>query len=258
MKSIFGILLLLFILIVQSDVIVAKETKEFAIVIDDLGNNMKGTEEILQLPTILTVAVMPHLETSKEDAEKAHKLGHEVIIHLPLEPVRGKKSWLGPGSITTDLSDEEIRKRVRLAIKSVPHAVGMNHHLGSKASADERVMRIILEVCKENNLYYLDSKTSTQSVIPKLANELGVSYLENEIFLDHVGTIEHMVGKAKLLEKRLARENELIAIGHVGITGDKMADVLREFIPEFEEIGDAVPLSKLLSEYDTIQGPLNK
>ena len=105
--------------------------KELAIVIDDFGNNMKGTEEMLNLPVPITVAIMPFLSTSKEDAIRAHKKGHEVIVHLPLEPKKGKKSWLGPGAITTDLSDEEIRKRVKDAIESIPYAVGMNHHMGS-------------------------------------------------------------------------------------------------------------------------------
>ncbi|WP_368495559.1 divergent polysaccharide deacetylase family protein [Bacillus sp. Marseille-Q1617] len=60
--------------------------KELAIVIDDLGNDMKGTEEILHLPVTLTLAIMPFLPTTREDAEKAHRLGHEVIVHLPMEP----------------------------------------------------------------------------------------------------------------------------------------------------------------------------
>ena len=68
--------------------------KELAIVIDDFGNNMKGTEEMLNLPVPITVAIMPFLSTSKEDAIRAHKKGHEVIVHLPLEPKKGKKAGL--------------------------------------------------------------------------------------------------------------------------------------------------------------------
>lgn len=103
---------------------------ELAIVIDDLGNDMRGTEEMLKLPIKLTVAVMPFMPTTKEDAELAHHYGHEVILHLPMEPKRGKKSWLGPGAITTDLSDDEIRKRVEDAIQDIPPLVGVNHHMG--------------------------------------------------------------------------------------------------------------------------------
>jgi len=123
--------------------------KVIAFVIDDFGNNMSGTAEILALPVPLTVAVMPFLPSTKQDAELAHQKGHDVFVHMPMEPVKGKRSWLGPGAITTDLSDEEIRSRVQKAIDDVPHAIGMNNHMGSKVTANERIMRIVMQVVKE-------------------------------------------------------------------------------------------------------------
>ncbi|MCA1055978.1 divergent polysaccharide deacetylase family protein [Rossellomorea aquimaris] len=226
--------------------------KELAIVIDDLGNRMKGTDEILHLPVVLTLAIMPFLPTTKEDAENAHELGHEVILHLPMEPVSGKASWLGPGAITTSLSNDEIRSRVEKAIDDVPYAVGVNHHMGSKATADERVMRIVLEVCKERGLFYLDSKTTGKSVIPKLAKEIGVPYLENELFFDDVYTIQHIGKQAKRLSHELDEGESTIAIGHVGVTGLKIATMLDEFIPLYEKKASIVPLSDLIPEYHLI------
>jgi uncharacterized protein len=226
--------------------------KELAIVIDDLGNNMKGTDQILQLPVTLTVAIMPFLSTSEKDAKKAYQLGHEVIVHLPMEPISGKKSWLGPGAITTDLSDKEIRKRVEAAIDGVPHAVGINHHMGSKATSDERVMRIVLEVCKEHGFYYLDSKTTGKSVIPKIAKELGVPYLENNLFFDDIYTIQHIAKQARKLSQNLDEDVQAIAIGHVGISGEKVATTLAEFLPLYQQKANIVPLSDLIQEYHLI------
>lgn len=226
--------------------------RQVAIVIDDLGNNMKGTEEILSLQIPITVAVMPFLPTTKKDARLAHKNGHEVILHLPMEPISGKKSWLGPGAITTELSDKEIRKRVQDAIDEVPYAVGMNNHMGSKVTADKRVMRIILEVCKERNLYYLDSKTTGKSVVANLAKELQVPYLENELFFDEQYTIQHIIKQANLLMSRIEQDNEIIAIGHVGIAGEKTASVLKQYVPLVEKKADPVTLSELLIDLDTI------
>lgn len=225
---------------------------ELAIVIDDLGNDMKGTEEILNLPVTLTIAVMPFLPTTREDAEKAHQKGHEVIVHLPMEPMSGKASWLGPGAITTSLSDKEIRSRVEGAIEEVPYAVGVNHHMGSKATADERVMRIVLDICKEKGLFYLDSKTTGKSVIPKLAKEIGVPYLENELFFDDIYTIQHIGKQARLLSKELDSDDATIAIGHVGVTGIKVATMLKEFLPLYEKKASIVPLSDLIPEYHLI------
>ncbi|WP_409252736.1 divergent polysaccharide deacetylase family protein [Bacillus sp. SCS-153A] len=228
------------------------KTKSLSIVIDDFGNNMQGTKEMLELPISLTAAVMPLMETTKKDAELAHRLGHEVIVHMPMEPVRGKRSWLGPGAITIDLSDEEIRKRVEEAIESVPHAVGMNHHMGSKATANERVMRVVLTVCKEKGLYYLDSRTTPKSVIPELAEELGVPLLKNELFFDDVYTTQHIVKQAGAVAKRLKKDEEVIAIGHVGITGTKMVNVLKEYIPVYLNEAKAVPLSELIPEFELV------
>jgi uncharacterized protein len=228
------------------------KTNSLSIVIDDFGNNMKGTKEMLELPIPLTVAVMPLMETTQKDAELAHKYGHEVIVHMPMEPVRGKQSWLGPGAITTDLSNAEIRKRVESAIDSVPFAVGMNHHMGSKATADERVMRVVLTVCRERGLYYLDSRTTPKSVVPELAKELGVPYLENELFFDHVYTTQHISKQADHIMRRLKTEKEIIAIGHVGVTGNKMVSVLKEYIPLYLEEGKAVPLSDIIPEFELV------
>ena len=226
--------------------------RELAIVIDDLGNNMKGTKEILNLPIKLTVAIMPFLSSTKEDAELAYKNGHEVIVHLPMEPKKGKKSWLGPQGITTDLSDQEIRRRVEAAIQDVPHAVGMNHHMGSKATEDERVMRIVLEVCKENRLFYLDSKTTGKSVVSKLATEMNVPFLENGLFFDDVYTAEHIKRQASLLDQKLSEIEQIIAIGHVGISGPMMVNVLKEYIPLFQDKADIVFLSDLIPEYNAV------
>ncbi len=226
--------------------------KELAIVIDDLGNDMKGTEEILHLPVTLTLAIMPFLPSTKADAENARRFGHEVIVHLPMEPVSGKASWLGPGAILTSLSNEEIRSRVEKAIDDVPYAVGVNHHMGSKATADDRLMRIVLEVCKERGLFYLDSKTTGKSVIPKLARELEVPYLENKLFFDDVYTLQHIGKQAKHLFHELDESESTIAIGHVGVTGMKVAVMLKEFIPLYEKKASIVPLSNLISEYHLI------
>lgn len=226
--------------------------KELAIVIDDLGNNMKGTNEILQLPVSLTVAVMPFMPSTKKDAELANKYGHDVIVHLPMEPKNGKKSWLGPGAITTDLSDKEIRKRVIAAIKDVPHAVGMNNHMGSKATEDERVMKIVLEVCKEHGLFYLDSKTTGKSVIRKVATEVDIPLLENNFFFDAIYTTEYITKQANKLAGKLNDNERFIAIGHVGVSGPTMVNVLKEYIPVYKNKANIVPLSKLVPGFELI------
>lgn len=219
-----------------------------AFVIDDFGNNMAGTEEMLNLPVPLTVAVMPFMPSTKQDAELAHKKGHDVFVHMPMEPVKGKRSWLGPGAITTDLSDEEIRQRVEKAIDDVPHAIGMNNHMGSKVTADERIMRIIMSVVKKRGLIYLDSKTTDKSVAGKIAEEMGVPHAENQIFLDDVYSVPHITKQMEKICKLIGNHPLCIAIGHVGPPGKKTASVLRQYIPRIQKEAEFVTISQLIHQ----------
>lgn len=216
-----------------------------AIVIDDFGNRMAGTEEMINLPFQITVAVMPFLPTTKQDAEMAHRHGHDVIVHLPMEPLASKKSWMGPGAITCDLPDNEIRKRVNAAIDDVPHAIGVNNHMGSKATVDERVMRVVLEVCRERGLFFLDSHTNYRSIVSKVAKKIGVPCIENHIFLDDVKNKMHVWNQIKLLQKHLDDHDTCVAIGHVGGGGKITAEVLKQ-LPDSSKGIRFVGISKLL------------
>lgn len=222
-------------------------TRQIAIVIDDFGNRMKGTEQMLDLPVKITAAIMPFLPTTKQDAEMAHRKGHDVIVHLPMEPIRGKKSWLGPGAITTDLPDDEIRRRVEAAIADVPHAIGMNNHMGSRATSDLRVMRIVLQVCKEKGLIFLDSRTSFRTVVPKVAKELGMTTLHNDIFLDDVSTRHHVMRQITAVNQFLQKNESCVVIGHVGATGLVTSEVLKHVIPELKNKAALVPISQLVA-----------
>jgi polysaccharide deacetylase 2 family uncharacterized protein YibQ len=233
--------------LIPNQPVVESKKKKVAIVIDDFGNNMDGTTEMLNLPIPFTVAVMPFLPSTKQDAQLAHDKGHEVILHLPMEPVRGKKSWLGPGAITTDLSSEEIHKRIVAAIEDVPYAIGINNHMGSKATADERVMTILIDICKEKNLILLDSRTTPHSLIGKMAGQKGVPFSENQLFFDDLYTYSH-ISKQMVKFKKFVKDRDLvIAIGHVGPPGKKTAQVIKEAIPTIQREATFVPLSQTVN-----------
>lgn len=222
--------------------------KRAAIVIDDFGNDMFGTKEMMNLPFPITVAVMPFLPTTKRDAEWAHQAGHEVIVHMPMEPKSGNKDkWLGPGAITTDLSEEEIRGRINAAIDDVPHAVGINNHMGSKVTADPRIIGIILEECQKREVFFLDSHTNYRSIVSKTASKIGVPCIENHIFLDDINTKDHISKQIKLLQKHLTDHDQCVVIGHVGAR-KKTAAVLEEVIPKLRNEIEFLRVSELVKK----------
>ncbi|MFJ5715351.1 divergent polysaccharide deacetylase family protein [Neobacillus sp. NPDC093127] len=197
------------------------ETKELraAIIIDDFGGGTGGVRDFLEGDIPITAAVMPFTENSRKHADWAHKNGFEVMIHLPMEPKRGKRSWLGPKPITVDLSPKEVKQRVNEAIMTVPHAVGLNNHMGSRAVENKEIVRAIVEVAKEKSLYIIDSGTSPKSKFPEIANELGVPLLKRDVFLDDISSSSYVFRQMIRLAKVTEMKGTGIAIGHVGVTG---------------------------------------
>lgn len=217
-----------------------------AIIIDDAGNDMKGTKEILNMPVKLTVAVMPFLQTTKKDAEAAHEKGMDVIVHMPMEPIKGRPEWLGPGAITSNLSDQEVRDRVEKAIKDVPYAIGMNNHMGSKITSDKRIMSIVLDVCREHGLFFVDSRTNFRSVVGELAAAKNMPPIGNDIFLDDHNSKAHIRKQLDLAAQHAVDKKNCVVIGHVGHSGMNTSAVIRESITrlqnqvQFVGIGDLV------------------
>lgn len=220
--------------------------KRLAIIIDDVGNDMKGTAEILAMPVKLTVAVMPFLPTTKKDAIAAHEKGMDVIVHMPMEPKKGRPEWLGPGAITSNLTDEEVRERVEKAIDDVPHAIGMNNHMGSKITSDKRIMSIVLDVCKERGLFFVDSRTNFRSVVGELAVSKNMPPVGNDIFLDDQNSKQLIRKQLDLAAQRAIDKNICVVIGHVGHSGMNTSAVIRESVSrlqnqvQFVGIGDLV------------------
>ncbi|MEC0094172.1 divergent polysaccharide deacetylase family protein [Paenibacillus macquariensis] len=216
-----------------------------AVIIDDFGNGQKGTEEMFQMPVKITAAIMPFLPTSHRDAELAHKRGYDVIVHMPMEPKTGKASWLGPGAITSDLSDSEVRKKVEDAIDDIPYAIGMNNHMGSKITGDERIMAIVLAVCQERGLFFVDSKTNYRSVVGSVATQKGLPPVNNHIFLDDVHTTGHISKQLREVELWATKNQYCVTIGHVGKT---TAETLRNRIPQMQGSVEFVGISDLVRQ----------
>ncbi|KTD85458.1 divergent polysaccharide deacetylase family protein [Paenibacillus etheri] len=219
-----------------------------AIIIDDFGNGMKGTDEMFSLPIKLTVAVMPFLPTSAKDATRAHERGDDVLVHLPMEPRQGNPKWLGPGAILAKMSDEEVRQKVEAALENVPYAIGINNHMGSKITGDERIMAVILSVCKERGLFFVDSKTNYRSVAGNMAYRMGLPRLENHIFLDDIHTASHVLKQMGLVKDLAQDQRYCVTIGHVGVHGKETAAGIRSGIEHLKDSVEFIGISDLVKD----------
>jgi uncharacterized protein len=248
----FALILIPFLLLFMQSKVLAEKNNDkqlkAAIIIDDFGGGTGGVRDFLEGEIPITAAVMPFTEHSKEHAEWAHKNGFEVMVHLPMQPKKGKRSWLGPKPITVDLTHKEVKQRVREALKSVPYAVGLNNHMGSLAVEDEEVVRAIVEVAKEKKLYIVDSGTSPKSKFPQIAQEMNVPLLKRDVFLDDISSSSHVRKQMNRLAKITEFTGSGIAIGHVGVTGKVCSVGIFQSMDEFKRRNiKIVPASQLFA-----------
>ncbi|HXF82861.1 MAG TPA: divergent polysaccharide deacetylase family protein, partial [bacterium] len=210
---------------------------------DDAGGSLEDLEAIIALGRPVTVAVLPGLRYSREVAERAAAAGLEVFLHLPLEPEDSAKA-LGPGGITVAMSDREIEASVRASLASVPGAIGVNNHMGSRGTADPRVMRAVLSVVRERKLVFVDSVTSPRTVAARIAAEMGVRTAARHVFLDNEDEPTAIRRQLRRVLARARRSGEAVAIGHASRL---TAQVLREMLGEFDSAGVVlVPASALV------------
>lgn len=202
---------------------------------------------MLALDRPITAAVMPNLINSTAHAEEAHRLGHEVILHQPMEPMHGKASWLGPGAIFASMSTQEIQDTFRKNLDSIPHACGFNNHTGSKITSSKGKVTPILIVAKSKGIFVLDSGTSSKSQVIPVSKSMHIPWAKRDVFLDDVKSSQHITKQIRKACELAKKQGYAVAIGHVGHGGNVTAKAIKESIPYIEEQGiKLVPLSEVV------------
>ena len=204
------------------------------IIIDDFGYRDDNVSEgFLLLEANLTFAVIPGHQNSKVFAAKAKQRGFEVIVHMPMESTtktKGEKEYM----LSTSMTSNEIENRVEQVIAEFPEAVGMNNHQGSKATADKRIMNIVSNILKRHGKYFIDSRTTAESIAETTMRSRGIPTMRRHVFLDNENK------KTKIREQlyKLVDKAESKGLG-VGIGHAKRNtfEVLKEEIPKLKEHG---------------------
>ena len=205
-----------------------------ALVVDDLGNELAPADRIARWPRPVAGAVLPGLRWSADSARALARGGHEVLLHLPMEPEGYPNARVrpGPGLILRSQSDAQIADTLASDLDTVPGAVGVNNHMGSAATADPRVMRVVVRLLSERGLFFLDSRTTDATVAERTAAEASVRTVARRVFLDDVATADAVRAQLAQLIRRARQDGSAVAIGHpYGAT----LSVLEEEIPEIEK-----------------------
>lgn len=184
-----------------------------AVVIDDLGNTLEEGRRVAALPGPVGCSILPHTAHAVEIADLIHAAGKEVLLHLPLESVGNIP--LGPGGITLDMDEADIKVTVEDDLASIPHVVGVNNHEGSMITQHPGDMAWILETLHgAGHYYYLDSFTSPDSVAYQVAREQRVPAARRNVFLDDVDTEDAVRAEWNRLIAMARKRGFALAIGH--------------------------------------------
>ena len=212
-----------------------------SIVIDDLGMNTRLTRQAIQLDSSVTLSFLPYALDIEGKLELALGGGHEILLHMPMEPENSDKDP-GPNALLVDLDLREMLRRLRWAFDKIPCAVGLNNHMGSKFTADENGMATVIGELTVKDLIYIDSRTTPHTVGARLAQRRGLRNGQRDIFLDNDRRLDAIRSQLKETEHIALKNGKAIAIGH---PYPETLEVIKEWIPEGKEKGfSLVSISK--------------
>ena len=184
-----------------------------AIVIDDLGEDVVGTRQAIELPRPVTLSFLPYPATTPGLASDAKLRGHEVLVHLPMQADDSGKNP-GPMALRVDLPAEENVKRMDWALERVPGFTGINNHEGSLFTQDRAALIPVMEALYDRHVFFFDSRTTPNSQVVPVARAFGVRSASRDVFLDDVETPEAITAQLDHLEAIARAEGVAIAIGH--------------------------------------------
>ncbi|HKO05620.1 MAG TPA: divergent polysaccharide deacetylase family protein [Candidatus Acidoferrales bacterium] len=201
---------------------------ELAIIVDDLGYDPAAARAVFALPGRVSVAVLPNLPESPAIAEEAHRRGIEVLLHLPMESLGGED---GAEKIELRVGEPaaEVSRVLDEMLSTVPYAVGVNNHQGSRATADPTLMAALAAALRVHGLFFIDSRTSAATRALDAARRAGVPAAARNVFLDDDEQPAAIRRQLELAERVAREQGGCVAIGHPhGATLDVLADALPE------------------------------
>jgi hypothetical protein len=221
-----------------------------AVVIDDLGVDRRRSGLVAGLPGPLTLAWLPYARDLPKQTASARSAGHELMVHLPMEPSGAADP--GPGAMLTQLPAEELKRRIEAGLAAFDGYVGVNNHMGSRFTEDRAGMSVVLGEIDRRGLMFLDSRTSGRSIGYALAREMKMPAAARDVFIDHDPSSGAVLASLKQLETVATRQGHAIGIGH---PYDVTIDALREWLPSLEARGFVlVPVSTIVRSRDGAVG----
>ncbi len=217
-----------------------------AVVIDDIGPNLRNARRTISLPAPLTLAFLPYANHLDDLTGKAREAGHELLVHMPMEPEEQSQNP-GENALLTGLAPEELQRRLKWSLDRFSGYVGMNNHMGSKFTKSEAGMRLVMSELAKRGLLFLDSRTIAESRAEAAAKAFRLPFAQRDVFIDNDHRNRDAIRRQLAAVEALARrQGHAVAIGH---PHDGTLEVLAEWLPMAVKRGFAlVPISEIVRQ----------
>ena len=213
---------------------------QLAIIIDDLGYSLERGVEAAELPAQVTLSIIPNTPYARHLAIHAQISGKEIMMHLPMTSIEDLVS--DPLVLTADLSDEAFQRLMADAWASVPGAKGMNNHKGSALTQDRTAMERLMASLVKDGLFFIDSRTTTETIAATVAQEMAVPVASRSVFLDNDRDPESIAANLEHAITIARRTGSVVVIGH---PYPETLAVLSEVLPRLPIDLTMVPASAL-------------
>jgi polysaccharide deacetylase 2 family uncharacterized protein YibQ len=214
-----------------------------AILIDDAGLNRRNTARLVDLRGPLTFAFMTYADNLQKQSAAARTHGHELMLHMPMEPLDHAQN-AGPNALETELDAAELHRRLLWGLDRLDGYVGINNHMGSRFTAWEPGMSMVMEELKRRGLLFVDSRTIADSVGDRMAERYSVPHADRDVFLDNDEDGAAVTERLADLEAVARKHGMAIGIGH---PHDGTIAALVEWLPTMAQKGFVlVPVSTIV------------
>jgi polysaccharide deacetylase 2 family uncharacterized protein YibQ len=221
-----------------------KPPLKIALIIDDMGNQLRAGERALELPGPVTYSFLPQTPFAWQLAIKAHEQNKEVMLHLPMESDLGNR--LGKGALTLDMPKAYFLETLKRDIASVPYLSGVNNHMGSLLTRDPTAMRWLMLELRQQGLYFIDSRTTDATIAERVAQRNLVANARRDVFLDNVPEETKIQKQLQKLLAAARKKGEAIGIAHPYAA---TLSVLQKELPKLKQQGiELVPVSEITED----------
>ena len=216
---------------------------KIAIIIDDIGYDKTIAKKFLGLHAVLTFSILPYSPYDKSIARSVHSKGYDVMLHLPMEPDEYPSINPGPGVLLTSMTPDQLIGQLNDDLSTFPFITGVNNHMGSKMTTVSPQLNQIFSVLKAKKLYFIDSRTTPDTLCKPTAHLFRVPFAQKDVFIDHKPEPEFI--RKQIRRLILIAESHGAAVG-IAHPHPETYNILREMLPEVEKKAKLVRASDIV------------